>query len=579
MERTGLEQIVLRLAREVLGDLDVDGVLQRVLESAQELTSARYAALGVLDDSQTGLERFITVGIDESTRQRIGPLPTGRGVLGELIRNPVALRLDDVNAHPRSYGFPVGHPPMRSFLGVPVLVDDLPYGNLYLTEKDGGGHFTEEDERAVTVLAGFAGIAIDHADRFTSSEDRRRELERTIAALDATMQVTRAVGGRTDLGAILELVAKRGRALVSARALVIEHRRDDELVVAAGAGDLPHGLLGRRLDLRDSVASAAMRTLRPQRLEDETNRVRFERHGLGHLGLQAAAGLVVPLAFRGTIYGVLVAIDRLEDGPAFTTEDERLLEAFATSAATAMATAESAADERRSQRLAAMEEERTRWARELHDETLQGLAALRLGLASAGRAGTPERLGGAVRQAVDQLDGEIASLRALITDLRPAALDQLGPEAAIEALATRARRQGLEVDVELDFAYEKERESERLVGDLETAVYRIVQEALTNARTHGAAHHVRVEVQETDETVRLEVRDDGGGFDPSAATTGFGLVGMRERAELVRGTISVESAPGEGTTVTATLPARRRRRERADDGYSREAPSRAAEAP
>jgi signal transduction histidine kinase len=555
-----LEMVLLRLARSVLGDLDVDTVLERVLESARELTGARYAALGVLDPSRAALERFITLGIDERDREAIGPLPTGRGVLGELIRDPVPLRLDDVGSHPRSYGFPIGHPPMRSFLGVPVIVADSPYGNLYLTDKEGGGAFTEEDERALVVLAEFAGIAIDHARRFSGSEIRREELERTVSALDATIQISRAVGGQTELNAVLELVAKRGRALVSARALVIEYRRGDELVVAAGAGELPRGLLGRRLDLRDSVASAAMRTLRTQRLEDEPNRMRFERHGLGQLGVHAAAGLVVPLTFRGTTHGVLVAVDRLDGGPAFTANDQQLLEAFATSAATAVATAESVADERRSQRLAATEQERTRWARELHDETLQGLAALRLGLAAAARAGTPEKLAGAVGQAIEQLESEIAGLRALITDLRPAALDQLGPEAAIEALAARARGQGLDVEVRLDFAYEKERNAERLVDDLETAVYRIVQEALTNARKHGGADRAVVEVHETDEMVSVRVRDDGDGFDPSAATAGFGLVGMQERVELMHGTVEVDSAPGKGTTVTASFPVRRRGR-------------------
>jgi GAF domain-containing protein len=185
---TSLDMIVLRLARSVLGDLDVSSVLERVIESAQELTGARYAAVGVLDESRESLERFITAGIDEATRHAIGPLPTGRGVLGELIRNPAPVRLADVGLHPRSYGFPIGHPPMRSFLGVLVLVDGRPYGNLYLTEKEGADEFTEDDEAAVVVLAEFAGIAIDHARRFSGSETRRRELERTIAALDATIR-------------------------------------------------------------------------------------------------------------------------------------------------------------------------------------------------------------------------------------------------------------------------------------------------------------------------------------------------------------------------------------------------------
>lgn len=550
---------VLRLARSVLGDLDVSSVLERVIEAAQQLTSARYVALGVLDESRESLERFITVGIDDPARRAIGPLPTGRGVLGELIRNPKPLRLADVGLHPRSYGFPIDHPPMRSFLGVPVLVDGKPYGNLYLTEKQTAHEFTEEDEAAVIVLAEFAGIAIDHARRFSGSETRRKELERTIAALDATIQISRAVGGQTDLKAILELVAKRGRALVSARALVIEQLRAEELLVAACAGDVPRDLIGRRMKLADSVASGAMRTLTTQRVEDEPNRIRFERHGLGQLGLRAQAGLVVPLAFRGATFGVLVAIDRVEDGPHFSSDDVQLLEAFAISAATAIATAESVAAERRSQRLAAAEQERTRWARELHDETLQGMASLRLGLGAALRSGRTDALADAVRQSLEYLDDEIAGLRALITDLRPASLDQIGAEAAIEALADRCRGLGLEVDVHLDLAYEQSRAPERLDGELEIAIYRIVQEALTNARKHGGAQRAVVDVREGEITVDLSVRDDGSGFEPSSPTNGIGLVGMRERVELLNGTLTISSMPGQGATVAASFPVRRRR--------------------
>ena len=559
MPDTSIDIAVLRLARSVLGDLDVSSVLERVIESAQELTSARYAALGVLDESRERLERFLTAGIDEPTRRAIGPLPTGRGVLGELIRDPKPLRLADVGLHPRSYGFPIDHPPMRSFLGVPVLVGGKPYGNLYLTEKQTAGEFTEEDEAAVVVLAEFAGIAIDHARRFSGSETRRKELERTIAALDATIQISRAVGGHTDLNAILELVAKRGRALVSARALVIEQRRGEELLVAAGAGDVPRDLIGRRMKLADSVASGAMRTLTTQRLEDEPNRIRFERHGLGQLGLRARAGLVVPLVFRGATFGVLVAIDRVEDGPHFSADDRHLLEAFATSAATAIATAESVVAERRSQRLAAAEQERTRWARELHDETLQGMAALRLGLSAALRSGKTDALADAVRQALDGLDGEIAGLRALITDLRPAALDQIGTEAAIEALADRCRGLGLEVDVQLDLGHGQAGTAGRFDGDLETAVYRIVQEALTNARKHGGARRAVVDVRGGEGTVDVCVRDDGSGFEPESPTDGFGLVGMRERVDLLKGTLTISSTPGRGTTVAASIPVRRRR--------------------
>jgi signal transduction histidine kinase len=551
-------RLVLDLARGLLADLDLDVVLGRVLEAARELSGARYAALGVTNEARTELDRFITVGVDEDTRQRIGELPRGRGVLGELIMHPVALRLADVDAHPHSYGFPPGHPPMRTFLGVPILVGSVPFGNLYLTEKEGGGQFTEQDEETIGLLAGFAGVAIDHARRYSGLEAQHAELRRTVDALDATMQIARALGGETDLDSILGLVAKRGRALVSARALVIEHEQDGEMVIAAGAGELPDGLIGERVDLKDSLASAALRTSRTLRLEEDANRARFERHGLGRLGVEASAGLIVPLIFRGRGHGVLVAVDRLEGGPAFSAEDQRLLEAFAVSAATAVATAVTVEAERRRQRLAAAEQERTRWARELHDETLQNLAALRVGLAAQLRRPSPDGLLDAVTEAVAQLEVEIAALRALVTDLRPAALDDLGVQAAVEDLAGRARSRGLEVDVSTNFAYEQGRELERLAPELEIATYRIVQEALTNASTHGDARRAHVDIEEDQSNVRVTVRDDGHGFDPAAQTSGFGLAGMQERAELLHGTLEIESSPGHGTTIRAIFPAQRR---------------------
>jgi two-component system, NarL family, sensor histidine kinase DevS len=332
------------------------------------------------------------------------------------------------------------------------------------------------------------------------------------------------------------------------------------MVIGAAAGELPKGLVGEGVDLRDSVAAAALRTMRTLRLEDEPNRARFERHGLGRLGVRAKAGLVVPLVFRGRGYGVLIAVDRLRGGPAFTAEDVRLLEAFAASAATAIATAESVEAERRRQRLAAAEQERAHWARELHDETLQNLAALRISLAVQAKRGTPETLLETVNQVVSELDEEIAGLRSLITDLRPATLDDMGARAALEDLGERAARRGLEVDLNIDLAYEQGRETERHTDEFETAVYRIVQEALNNARTHGGAQHAVVEITEDDTSVSLTVRDYGCGFHPAAQTSGFGLAGMRERAELLHGTLNVSSAPGQGTTVSAVLPARRRNR-------------------
>ncbi|HWX75592.1 MAG TPA: GAF domain-containing protein [Solirubrobacteraceae bacterium] len=549
---------ILDVARGVLEELDLDTVLERVLDAALELSEARYAALGVLDGSQRELSRFIAKGVEEATRAQIGSLPRGRGVLGTVIESHAPLRLADVGRHPRSFGFPPGHPPMRTFLGVPIRVRGVPYGNLYLTEKAGGAEFSAEDEQAVVALAEFAGVAIENARCYTGTRERRDELERAVAALEATTHLATVLGGETDLGVILELVAKRGRALVSARTLLIELAHGSELVVAAGAGEIPDGVVGQRVAVEDTVARQAIQQRRTLRLSEDLNRARFQEQGLGRLGVCASDGIVVPLVFRGGVHGVLLAIDRLEDGPSFTAEDVRLLEAFAATAATAVAMGQAFASERQSQRLAAAEGERRRWARELHDETLQNLSALRVGLARAERSGEPEAVAEAVRGAAQLLEEGIANLRALITDLRPAALDELGVQAAIEALVDRSKRHGIEVDLSVELAFEQRGRATRYLPELETAMYRIVQEALTNAVRHGGAKRALIEIRELPDGVRLLVRDDGCGFDAAAELAGFGLLGMRERADLLGGELLIESAPGGGTTVSAHLPVAQR---------------------
>lgn len=547
---------VLDVAESVLAELDVEVVLTRVLAAARELTAARYAAVGVLDESRTQLERFITSGIDEDARKLIGNLPHGRGVLGELILNPHPLRLDDVGSHPRSYGFPPQHPPMKTFLGVPLLVANEPFGNIYLTDKSGDQPFTAEDEQALVVLSKFAGIAIHHARRYALVEAQRAELQRAVAALDATVQIARAVGGETDLDVVLELVAKRGRALVAAKTLVIEREIRGEMVVTAAAGNLPAQVVGKAIDPGDSVASVALRERRTLRIEDSINRARFEEHGAGRLGLTAEAGLVVPMLFRGEGYGVLIALDRLEDGPQFSAHDQRMLEAFATSAATAIATAVSVQAERATQRLMAAENERTRWARELHDETLQNLAALQIAIAGHRRTRDPEATAEFMEEAAEQLQAEIHNLRSLIAELRPAALDDLGLGAAIGTLAERTRQQGLEVRLSVELLYEQNRAPDRLTREVETAIYRITQEALTNARKHGQASRVNVDLWEDDTQVHLTVQDNGIGFDLRDKTSGFGLAGIRERVELLEGELEVNSSPGKGTTLTVRVPSR-----------------------
>jgi signal transduction histidine kinase len=548
---------LLDVAQSVLAELDVEVVLDRVLAAARGLTGARYAALGVLDATRTCLERFVTSGLDHGAEQAIGAPPRGHGVLGELIRDPRPLRIADVGAHPRSFGFPVGHPTMRTFLGVPLSIAGQPFGNLYLTEKDGGALFTADDEEAVVVLAEFAGLAIDHAHRYTRSEARRSELQRAVDALDATVQVSRALAGQPDLANVLELVAKRARALISARALVVELREREDLVVGAAAGEVPEGLVGQRYKLERTVASAAMLTSTTQRLDEEHNRRRFEEHGLGRLGMHAQGGLVVPLTVRGQAYGVLVALDRREGGPNFTRQDQRLLEWFAASAATGLVTALVVSTERERTRLAAAEQERERWARELHEGTLQRLAGLRFELSGARRAGNLAVLDTAVATALDELRSEITILRSLSFELRPSALDELGIESAIVALADLAEQSGVAVELDVDLAYERGRHTVRHTAEFETAIYRIVQEALSNVQQHAGAAHAKVTVSETEKKVELIVEDDGVGFQPAEVVEGFGFAGLRDRVDLLDGVLRIDSSPGHGTTVEVALPVRR----------------------
>jgi signal transduction histidine kinase len=496
-----------------------------------------------------------TAACRSSTRETSAP--SGRGILGELIRNPEPLRLPDVGAHQRSYGFPIDHPPMETFLGVPILVGGQAWGNLYLTEKEDGGEFTDDDEQAVVMLARYAAIAIDNARRLEQVSRRRDELEQTVAAMKATTEISRALAGETDLDVVLELIAKRGRALVGASALVIQLAMGHELRIAAAAGAVDRAIVGRDLPVEGTVADHVLQTRRAQRLSDELNRARFQDAGLGHLGLDAGAGLFVPLVFRTEAPGDLAAPHPPGAGE-FSDDDERLLTSFATSAASAVVTARSVSAEQLLAREAATEDERRRWARELHDETLQGLGALRLSLSAARRATDPDGWLPVLDDAIAQLDMEIANVRGIISDVRPSALDELGTGAAVEALADRFRSRGIDVALSIDLDYEAGRAANRHDDELETALYRITQEAMTNALKHSGAESLTVEISEAAGDVDLRVRDDGRGYDPSEHTGGFGLLGMRERVELLGGRVAIDSAPGSGTTVMARLPVRRR---------------------
>jgi signal transduction histidine kinase len=543
---------LLDVGRALTTELDTGVVLDRLLEGARAITGARYAAVGVLNDEQTELKEFLTSGIDEAVRRSMGDLPRGRGVLGELIEHPQALRLSDIGQHPSSYGFPAGHPPMRSFLGVPVLIAGRVWGNLYLTEK-AHEDFTEADQEAAVILAEWAGIAIENARRFEASERARRELEKALLGLEAIRDVAVAIGEEITLEHVLEIIVKRGRALVSAQSLVIMLRDGPELVVHTSAGHVKD-LRGARLPISESTSGQVLERHRPERISDVTSRLRIDPREFGVTDPQT--GLMVPMVYRGRAVGILAAFDRGPERDSFTEDDEEVLRTFAASAATAVALAQSVQADRLHSSLVAGEVERSRWARELHDETLQGLGGLRLLLSSALRRGDPEHGRQAMEEAVVHIEREIANLRAIISELRPAALDELGLRTAIEALLDRHRDQnGLQIDAALTLPGPAAA-SERLDSQIESTVYRLVQEAMTNIVKHSKADRVRVAIGEAKGELLVEVKDDGVGFDTDDSNRGFGLLGMEERVGLAGGTLSVSSGE-HGTLVCAWVPARR----------------------
>jgi two-component system, NarL family, sensor histidine kinase DevS len=525
-------------------ELSLDALLQQLVETAAQLTGARYAALGVIDQSGTGLERFLTTGIDAETHAAIGDLPRGRGILGVLIREAKPLRLDKLGDDPRAVGFPANHPPMQSFLGVPILLRGVAYGNLYLTEKEGGRSFTDEDEELTQLLAAQAAVAIENTRLYETSNRWLRHLE-------SLSEIGDALAGELELDPLLGLVARRLRTLIGARLVLValpETGRDRLRIAAAdGEGSDAYGLVDVELELAGSKTGRVLERGRSERVDSVLDDPEMDQQVARRMGVRSA--LYVPLVADGRPIGVVVAHDKLGATSSFTDEDLRLTESLAARAATAVALSQRVSRDAVRRVVEAQELERARLARELHDETGQALTSILLGLKSLeGRD--------ADRPAVDELRelvvSTLQSVRRLAVELRPAALDDFGLVPAVERLRDIVEEQSrISVDVESELG------DGRLPAEAETALYRIAQEAFTNVVKHADASRVTLRLSRRDDAVMLVVQDDGTGFDPALVRDGsLGLVGMRERVALLGGRLTIESSEGAGTMLTAEVPLR-----------------------
>jgi two-component system, NarL family, sensor histidine kinase DevS len=540
-EGTDRVRVLVETGIAINSELSLEGVLERIVEASARVTDAQYAALGVIDRAGTGLERFVTHGMTEEMEKLIGDPPHGGGILGVLIRDARNLRLHELAEHPRSVGFPPDHPPMHTFLGVPIVLRGVAYGNLYLTEKDGGGDFTDEDEELVSLLAAQAAVAVENARLYESATSWSQQLE-------SLNEIGGALVGELELGPLLDLVATRLRGLIGARLVAIALPAGAGLRIAAADGEGMTDLAAFNLLERDSKTGGVLERGRSERVDSLLEDPEVDQDVTRRLG--ASTGLYVPLLVRERPIGVLVAHDKLGPDARFSSADLRLAEEFANRAAIAVDLSRRVARDVLRRVVSGQELERRRLARELHDETGQALTSILLGLRAVEEAGTPYEMSTAASQLRELVVGTLQDVRRLAVQLRPKALDDFGLVAAVEHLVqTFSETTAIGVDLEAQLG------TERLPPEVETTLYRIVQEALTNIVKHAEASRVSILLIRRSTTATAVIEDDGQGFDPAELQEGrLGIIGMRERVELHEGRLTLESAPGSGTTLVAEMP-------------------------
>ncbi|MBT2212694.1 MULTISPECIES: GAF domain-containing sensor histidine kinase [Actinomadura] len=516
------------------GELDLASVLRRIIESATTLVDARYGALGVIGEEGEHLVEFITVGVGEDEIEAIGHWPHGHGILGLLIKEPRPLRLPDLADHPESYGFPANHPPMRSFLGVPIRVRDEVFGNLYLTEKAGGGEFEEEDQVVVSALATAAGVAIENARLYEETRRRQRWLE-------ASAEISTALLSGTDPHEVTALVAVRAREIADAdlAAVAVVGGDGRTFTVQAADGMNAEALRDLRIPLDHSVAGKVF-------TEGVALRVADGQEAAREAGVptQVEVGpmLVVPLGVGSAARG-MISVVNAPGGAVFSEGTQRLLEPFAAQAAVAL---ELAASRRDTERLLLLED-RDRIAKDLHDTVIQRLFATAMTLMSAIKITQKPEVATRVQRAVDDLDDTIRQIRSSIFALQAAAEEESLRGRVHELVDTAARNLGFAPTVRLD-------------GLLDTAVddqtgehlLAVLQESLSNVARHARASEAIVVIDVGDHDLTLRVEDDGVGIPEGGRRSG--LRNMEERAKGLGGSFSTRPRLDGGTTLVWCVP-------------------------
>ncbi|MEW2611171.1 GAF domain-containing protein [Streptomyces sp. NPDC047880] len=528
-----LLEAVLSVGRE----LDLEQALRSIVEAAAALVDAEYAALGVIGPDGKRLSAFHTVGVGAEQIARIGPYPEGHGILGELIRHPEPLRLTKLSDHPASYGFPAGHPPMNTFLGVPIRVRDHIFGNLYLTEKRGGQQFDEDDESVLATLAVAAGVAIDNARLYEESRLRERWLQ-------VNAEITHTLMSGADQGGVLSLIAERAREITASALGVVAMpvSGTDNLTVELAIGHEADVWRGIVLPVEGTLIGQAFAQRAPVSSPDVSCDSRVSAGPPRFTGLGPA--VAVPIGTGDEARGVVLLV-RQSGGREFSEKETEPLQVFAAQAAVAMELAERREDAEQ----IALLEDRDRIARDLHDLAIQRLFATGMTLQSAGRRIQDSTASERILRAVDDLDETIKIIRSTIFGLRSRDDD------AAPALRSRAVRAIGEAAPLLGFA-----PSVRMEGLLDTHVptqiadhvMAVLTESLTNVARHAAADCADVVLETDGKQVRLTVTDDGVGIPDEGRRSG--LTNMAERAQKLGGGMELENPGGKGTRLVWHAP-------------------------
>ena len=553
LTREQLEERLAALHRaslELVRDLSLDAVLERIVHLAREQADATYAALGVVDE-HGDLIRFIPVGMTPQEIKLAGHPPVGKGLIGAMNVDRRTVRVADIQADPRSKGFPKGHPYMVSFLGVPIMLGDKLLGQIYLTDKLTHPEFTESDARVIETLAAYAAIAIHNARLYGEVLERDGALRQRNEDLALVNAIATSLASSLDVEEIIDQTLKRVMEYldVDAGEILLREENEKELRLALHRGKFAEAFSTKdRFLIGEGFVGLVAQTGHPLVTTDLKNDIRYLRPAVAAAGIKCMA--CIPLSAHGTVVGVMSVASRNER--LFDNREVNLLVSVGTWAGVAI---ENARLHRQARRLAVLEE-RERIGMDLHDGIIQSIYAVGLALEYARVAilEDPKQSQQKIEQAIDGLNKTIRDIRAYILDLRPRHFVGLSLREGLQRLVDEYRTNTMAEAI----LTAPDDGLANLPASHATALFHICQEALANAARHSHARRLDVHLWTTKDRVLLEISDNGQGFDlrKMSVTLGHGLSNMRVRASKVGGDVEVTSAPGEGTTILAWVPRR-----------------------